>query len=120
MDLEYRKNVWNACMENKYKLTKFGKLVVHHVFVNDKKTAEMVYWRDDPWHKRSRSARNFEESYRAYYSRDEHLSEIKMKCDLYGIEFADCVDLVKLYLHYFMCNTDSYYSERFLGYCDGE
>lgn len=119
MNIEYRKNVWNACMESKWRLNSFGNLVLHHLCCKDKSVAKMFYYSDRFFTMHDRDEKSWNEFYKKNYPADSHLSEIKMKCDLLGIRLKDCEDLVGRYAE-FAAKGDQKYFQKLMEFCGGE
>lgn len=114
MDIEYRKNVWRACMTTDWRLNNFGKLVLHHLCCKDKEFTKRIY---------NALSGKYDASFNRFYERryflDSHLNEIKIKCDLLGIKVVDCEDLVGRYAE-FMAKGDQKHFQKLMEFCGGD
>lgn len=70
MNIEYRKNVWNACMESKWRLSSFGNLVFHHLCCKDKSVAKKFYYSDRFFTMHDRDEESWNEFYKKNYPAD--------------------------------------------------
>lgn len=118
MDIEYRKNVWKACMESKWRLNGFGNLVLHHLCCKDKGVAKM-FCSDRFFPMPDKDDVSFNRFYEENCSEDLHLNEIKIKCDLLGIRLVDCEDLVGRYVE-FAEKGDQEHFRKLMEFCGGE
>jgi hypothetical protein len=107
MSVEYRRTVMDCCIEGTEPLSSFGILVLRHALCEDKEFARMLHWKDWSPNADVEMVRKWNEYYEEHYSKDEHLSELKMKCDILGVKLTDCVSFMKRYIR---CSV--YYGEN--------